>query len=121
MPDSSAIVPRIFECIQKCGKCYFPMSPCLLHLLKENKAGCFFFIVSQVPQVTFTCTRQEYGTCIPCVHFNVVFCLQGDFSVPGGGNRLRERLGPHKVRGVDTRGPRGQTAHRPGYVECPAA
>lgn len=68
-------------------------------------------------EVTFTCTRQEYGTCIPCVHFNVVFCLQGDFSIPGGGNRLRERLGPHKVRGVDTRGPRGQTPYRPGYAQ----
>lgn len=68
-------------------------------------------------RVTFTCTLQEHGTCIPCVHFDVVFCLQGDFSIPGGGNRLRERLGPHKVRGVNTRGPRGQTAHCPGYVQ----
>ena len=48
------------------------------------------------------------------VIFLAVFCLQGDFSVPGGGDRPGERPGPHQVRGVDPRRPRGQTPHRSG-------
>lgn len=42
-----------------------------------------------------------------CVCGFALFCLQGDFPLPGGGDRPGERFGPHQVCCVHPRRPRG--------------